>query len=48
MGLVSKNNSTARPARAFCVLVHFFAVLVLTTGSLSKDDDDGYENATKQ
>ena len=25
--LVSKNNSFARPARAFHILVHFFAVL---------------------
>ena len=40
IGLISKNNSSARPARAFYILVHFFAVLVLTTGSLSKDDDD--------
>ena len=34
MGLMSKNKSSARPARAFCMLVHFVAVLVLTTGSL--------------
>ena len=31
MGLISKNKSSARPARALCILVHFFAVLVLTT-----------------
>ena len=28
---VGKNNSFARPARAFHILIHFFAVLVLTT-----------------
>ena len=33
MGLMSKNKSSARPARAFCMLVHFVAVLVLTIGS---------------
>ena len=37
MGLISKNNISARPARAFCILVHFFAVLVLTTGNLGAD-----------
>ena len=27
----SKNNSSAHPAGAFYILIHFFAVLVLTT-----------------
>ena len=31
MRLMNKNKSSARPARAFCILVHFFAVLVLKT-----------------
>ena len=29
VALMSKNNDSACPERAFCVLVHFFAVLVL-------------------
>ena len=40
--LIRKNNSSARSARAFDILIHFFAVDILTTGSLSKDD--GYSN----
>ena len=31
IGLMSKNNSSVRPARALCIFVHFFAVLVLAT-----------------
>ena len=31
MGLMRKNNSSARPVRAFCILVHFFVVLFLVT-----------------
>ena len=31
MALISKNNRFARPARAFYILINFFAVLVLTT-----------------
>ena len=31
IGPSTKNNLFARPARAFCILVHFFDVLVLTT-----------------
>ena len=31
IGLISKNNRSARPARAFSILIHFFAVLILTT-----------------
>ena len=31
VGLNSTNNGSARPARAFDILIHFFAVFVLTT-----------------
>ena len=31
IGLISKNNSSARPARAFYILIHFFVDLVLKT-----------------
>ena len=31
VGVISKNNCFARLARAYCILVHFFDVLVLTT-----------------
>ena len=31
INLISKNNSSGRPARAFYILIHFFAVLILTT-----------------
>ena len=37
-GLISKNNSSARPARAFYILIHFFAVLFLTTTEMIKFD----------
>ena len=31
IGLINKNNGSASPARAFYILIHFLAVLVLTT-----------------
>ena len=42
--VMRKNNSFARTARAFLVLVHFFAVLVKTTGTLSNEDNAVNDN----
>ena len=41
ISLMSKNNGSARPARAYHILVHFFAVVSLT-------NDDCNDNAKTQ